>query len=204
MNKKNKILNLGYTLLTFIVITLLVSSNNNFIINLDNIVRIFIESHQYPLITNLMLNITKIGDVLGSLIIIIIFGSFLMLRNKNSLYIFLLATPLGIILALIIKYLVRRPRPYNLLEQGFGFPSSHATVAAIFLLSSIFLIVPLVKNKFSAKLFLIITSIMFPLVAFSRIYLSVHFTSDVIAGIFLGMACFMFGIICCHKKENVL
>jgi undecaprenyl-diphosphatase len=204
MNIKNRVIILSILILLFFSIAFLVVNNNTLIINLDNAVKTFIESNQSPTIYSSMLSVTKIGDVFESLIIIMIFGLFLLSKNRKSLYIFVSATPLGILSTLLIKNLVQRARPYNLLEQGFGFPSSHATVATIFLLSSIFLIAPQIKNKFQSRLFLIVTSIIFPLVAFSRIYLSVHFTSDVIAGIILGLACFHLATICCHKKENVL
>ena len=204
INMKNRLAILAFLVLLFLATAFLIVNNNAQIIGLDNTVKTIIENNQSPAIYSLMLSVTKIGDVFQSLIIIIIFGLFLISKNRRYFNIFVLATPLGILLTYLIKNLVQRARPYNLLEQGFGFPSSHATVATIFLLSSIFLIAPQIKSKFSARSFLIITSIIFPLVAFSRIYLSVHFTSDVIAGIVLGSACFLLAMICCHKKENVL
>jgi undecaprenyl-diphosphatase len=153
-----------------------------------------------------MISITKIGDVYEVLAIIAIFGLFLLLKNKDYFYSFVITSGLGVTLSWIIKWLVQRARPVNsLMEYDYSFPSSHATIAAIFLLSSIFLLIPLMKKGFSKNIFATIVCIIFPLVAFSRIYLSVHWTSDVIAGILLGAICFIFSkTICCHKKENVL
>ena len=69
--------------------------------------------------------------------------------GKKYFYIFTLTTASGFALVEIIKYLVQRARPYNLLEQGYSFPSAHATIVTIFLLSSIFLLAPLMKKVFT-------------------------------------------------------
>ena len=152
-----------------------------------------------------MLSITKILNPIEAVIIFAIFGLFLFLKNRHYFYSFTIATALGTLLPLGLKFLTQIQRPNLLLEQDFSFPSAHATIATIFLLSSIFFLMPLMKNGFSKNIFKIITYIIFPLVAFSRIYLSVHWTSDVLAGIVLGFICFIISeIICCHKKENVL
>jgi undecaprenyl-diphosphatase len=172
---------------------------------LDNTIDSWIASQQTPSLYGFMLSITNIGDVLGTIIIFVVFGLFLFRKNKKFFYIFATASTSGIVLTEIIKHLIQRARPFNLLETGFSFPSAHAMISTVFLLSSIYLIAPLLNNKFSKYTFLLITSIVFPLVAFSRIYLSVHFTSDVVAGITLGSICFLFSwLMYCYKKENVL
>ena len=187
------------------MITFLVVTNNTNVTNLDKVIYNFINTHQSSSVYNFLLSITKIGDVFESFIIFLIFGLFLMLKDKNNLYKFIQTTFLGLALVEIIKYFIQRTRPVNPLELGLSFPSAHATLATVFLLSSIFLLAPLIKEKISKNIFLTATSIIFPLIAFSRIYLSVHWTSDVVAGIILGSVCFIFSeIICCHKKENVL
>lgn len=202
---KNKSLILSILILSFLVITFFVVNNNIFILDLNNTVRMYIESHQSPFMFKTMLLITQLGNYYEVALIFFVYSLFLFLKNKLNLYIFVLSTFLGTILPLIIKLLTKIPRPSLLLEHDFSFPSSHATIATVFLLSSLFLLSPYLKNKFTKTIFVLITSIVFPLVAFSRIYLSVHWTSDVIAGIILGSICFIFAkIVCCQKKENVI
>ena len=205
LNTKNKVVILSSLILIFIAMAFLIISNNFLVIGLDNSIHNWILGHQSPSVYNFMLSITNIGDVSGTIIIFIVFGLFLFMKNKKDLYTFATATASGIVLTEIIKHLVQRTRPFNLLEQGFSFPSAHAMISTIFLLSSIYLLAPIIQKTFSKVTFLVIVSITFPLVAFSRIYLSVHFTSDVLAGIILGAICLIFAeIVCCHKKENVL
>ncbi|MFH1454859.1 MAG: phosphatase PAP2 family protein [bacterium] len=202
---KNKIIILSFLILAFLAITLLVVNKNVFIIGLDNTIKTFIENHQLPSISNLMLSITKIGNLYEVSAIFLIFGLFLILKNKKYFYIFTIATSLGALLPWAIKLLTQIERPSLLLEQDFSFPSSHATIATVFLFSSIFLLTPIMKKGFSKNVFTLVTFVIFPIVAFSRIYLSVHWTSDVIAGIILGSICFLSAkMICCYKKENVL
>ena len=184
-------------------------NENSIVLNLDNLIHNWISNHQYPVIYNTMLSITSIGDVLGVVIIFLIFGLFLFYKNpsiKNrAIRIFTLSAVFGVMFTETIKHLVQRIRPYNLLEQSFSFPSAHAMISTIFLLSSIFLIAPLIEKRVIKNTFLITVSIFFPLVALSRIYLSVHYISDIMAGVVLGSICYVFAeIVCCQKKENVL
>jgi undecaprenyl-diphosphatase len=205
---KTKVIITSILLLTFITITFIIVNSNPYVLYFDNFIRSFIAGHQSPVISNLMLSITKIGNMYESLLIFLAFGLFLLLKkHKDYFYALTVATSFGIILPELIKTFVQRVRPdfVVLTEYGFSFPSSHATMATIFLLSSVFLLAPLMKRNFSKYTFLIASYIIFPLIAFSRIYLSVHWTSDVIAGIILGAICFVFSeTICCQKKENVL
>ncbi len=89
-----------------------------------------------------------------------------------------------------LKYLVNRPRPCKVLDTkknwyhsagGFSFPSGHSCAAFIMALS--------LSHIFS---FLVIPLFMLAvLVAFSRIYLGVHYPSDVLAGCVLAWGVFM-------------
>ncbi len=203
MKNKKRILCVFTTV--FLIITFLVLNKFSFVINFDHTINNFMIAHQSPAISGFMLSITKILNPIEAIIIFVIFGLFLLLLNRKYYYRFTIATALATLLPFIIKLITQIPRPSLFLEQDFSFPSAHATIATVFLLSSIFFLIPLIKNGFQKNIFKIITFIIFPLVAFSRIYLSVHWTSDVLAGIGLGFICFTVGeIICCHKKENVL
>lgn len=110
-----------------------------------------------------------------------------------------MATLLGVIIGavftnVIIKNWVARPRPYAdaasdfyawwqtvgaRTESDLSFPSGHTT-AAFAAISGLFFAL---GRKHRGRLFLFIIPL---LIAFSRIYLMVHYTSDVLAGLLIG------------------
>lgn len=112
----------------------------------------------------------------------------------------LFALAFGVIITnLFLKNVIARPRPFenlqstfynfwvqagSLAESGYSFPSGHTTAAAAFATALFFSF----RKRFSWTAFLI------PVVmGFSRIYFGVHFASDVLAGIFVGIICGSFG-----------
>ena len=90
------------------------------------------------------------------------------------------------ILFLLIKEIIKRERPLlQLIEiSGYSFPSGHATLSTT-LVFSLYLIL---KDKIKYKKLFISICIIFPLlISFTRVYLCVHYLSDIIAGIGLGL-----------------
>lgn len=195
MNLKNKIILLVFLITAFLIVTFGISAQNHFLAAFDaQTANAFGVLHSASL-DKIMLAVTKVGNIYESFAIFLVFGLYIISKRKKYLfYIFAISTGLGITLVEAIKILVERARPpMNLLiETGSSFPSAHATISAIYLLSAVILIAPLLRNRFSKIVWITICSIIFPLVALSRIYLSVHFTSDVIAGIIIGSACYLF------------
>ena len=194
MSQKNKIILLIIFTLIFLTISLFVVFQNQNLLNLDKNIQTYTENLHSPFLDSIMLSATKLGNTYEALLIYLVFAILLVVKKKkNSFYIFTIATSLGISLSSLLKIVFERVRPLGGLieESTFSFPSNHATISIIFILSALFLLVPVMKNNFPKLAFSIITVILFSLVALSRIYLSVHWTSDVIAGLILGTICFL-------------
>ena len=93
-------------------------------------------------------------------------------------------------LMLGLKLLFNRPRPLiQLLKDvpGLSFPSGHAFMSSIFYGFIIYLVYQEVKNRWLKWIIIIILAIIILIIGFSRVYLRVHYASDVIAGYCFGM-----------------
>ena len=93
--------------------------------------------------------------------------------------------------SVIVKYLIKRSRPIgvSLIEEtGYSFPSAHALISVVFYGFLIFLIWKFLKNKPLKIILTVIIVISTLIVAYSRIYLGVHYFTDVIAAIIIGIA----------------
>lgn len=195
MNLRYKIIFLVILVAAFLAFLFGVMDHNHLINSFDTQAAQLFSTLHSPSLDNVMLAITQICNTYPTVIIFLILGLFLVLKKKKYyFYVFSIATGLGITLVEAMKVSIERIRPpmHLLIETGYSFPSGHATIATIYLLSAIILIAPLIANHFSKTVWILICAIIFPLVALSRIYLSVHFASDVLAGIILGSACFLF------------
>ena len=92
---------------------------------------------------------------------------------------------LATLLNLLLKTLIQRPRPegYRLVaESGFSFPSSHSMVAMAFYGLLIWMVWRYEKDALVRRLGIIGFGLVIVLVGLSRIYLGVHYASDVLAG----------------------
>lgn len=68
------------------------------------------------------------------------------------------------------------------MKHGYSFPSGHSMISAAFYGFLIYLIYKKVKNKKFKITLIIVLSILIVSIGISRIYLGVHYTSDVLAG----------------------
>lgn len=93
-------------------------------------------------------------------------------------------TQTAFILTGLIKNFVCRERPR--LFPDYSFPSGHTSTTTCFLGILIYLTLYYIKNEFWRYFLTIVFSIWIFLVALSRLWLGVHYLTDVIAGFFLG------------------
>ena len=116
---------------------------------------------------------------------------FILIKNKKiGVSIF---SNLAIITALnqLLKNILQRPRPteYRILEEtGYSFPSGHSMISMAFYGYLIYLIYKYVKNKYVKWTSMVLLSLLICSIGISRIYLGVHYTSDVLGGFLISIS----------------
>ncbi len=107
------------------------------------------------------------------------------------------------ILNQILKSILRRPRPteFRLInETGYSFPSGHSMVSMAFYGFLIYLIYKNIKNKYLKTILIIILSLLIIAIGISRIYLGVHYVSDIIGGFLISISYLILYIKLINKK----
>lgn len=149
----------------------------------------FVQGYESKLLTATLLTFTYIGSFLGTIIIYFILFYLFWRFNWRAEAILLtgvvLSTP---IINLILKELMQRPRPefFHLIEvKGYSFPSGH-TMSAVSLYGIVLILVWFKLRNIGERIFLtVVISFIIIAIALSRIYLGVHYPSDIIGGIFM-------------------
>lgn len=154
------------------------------IMKLDIITYNFISTY---LISDFVTPIAKIITNLGGAISLISITIILLvvLKNKKIGIAVMINLLIITVLNIILKNVVQRPRPNEfrlITETGYSFPSGHSMVSMAFYGFLIYLIYKLVKNSKIKWTLIISLSIIICTIGISRIYLGVHYASDVLAG----------------------
>jgi len=95
----------------------------------------------------------------------------------------------GLALGALTKFLINRPRPAGglILETGLSFPSQHALMALIFFSLVLFGLVKKISQTWLKFVFIAANIFLIVVISFSRLYLRVHWFSDIVAGLALGL-----------------
>jgi membrane-associated phospholipid phosphatase len=129
----------------------------------------------------------------------------LLYRRWSDAVLLLVGLTAGSLLILPIKDLVHRPRPPDALVSGTGlsFPSEHAAVALLFFA---ILLVFVFRARLVKKVQWLITGLSMAvvlLISFSRVYLDVHWLSDIIGGWLFGLWWFTVTLLLAYAVQKV-
>ena len=145
------------------------------------------------LISDFATPIAKFITNFGGAIFIIALTALLVIAIKNKKMGLSIFTNLVIITVLnqSLKRILQRPRPteYRIIQEtGYSFPSGHSMISMAFYGYLIYLIYRYVKNKYIKWISISLLSILICLIGISRIYLGVHYTSDVLGGFLISIS----------------
>lgn len=105
-----------------------------------------------------------------------------------------------------IKNVVARPRPdvalHLVTQGGFSFPSGHSVTSAVVYGLFIYLIRRYCKNEKVKNILTIVFTLLIIVIGLSRIYVGVHWPSDVLAGWSLGISILMISIFIQERRRE--
>lgn len=164
------------------------------------------------LISDFATPIAKFITNFGGAIFIILLTVILIAVIKNKKIGLSILTNLAIITILnqLLKRILQRPRPteYRIIEEsGYSFPSGHSMISMAFYGYLIYLSYKYVENKNVKWILISLLSVLICLIGISRIYLGVHYTSDVLGGFLISISYLVIYIsavnnVFCRKEEK--
>ena len=111
------------------------------------------------------------------------------------------------IINLILKFIIQRPRPsgFNIIyESGYSFPSGHSMISTAFYGFLIYLVYKNMKNKVLKFVLMSLLFFLIVMICISRIYLGVHYASDVIGGFCISISYLMLFIVIAPKFLDIV
>jgi membrane protein DedA with SNARE-associated domain/membrane-associated phospholipid phosphatase len=157
------------------------------IVRFDRVVDDYLHSHATPPLTKFFLIVTAFGSIETMVILGVVVAAFLAWRRLWTLLVTWLAAVAGsALLNWLLKGLFQRPRPHFahplVVESSYSFPSGHAMESFVAYGMLAYLAV-LALRTWEARVAAVCgAALLVVLIGFSRMYLGVHYFSDVIAG----------------------
>lgn len=148
-------------------------------------------SHRSNILTGALLFVTTLGNQLAIALGMLVLALLILRKKWKTILLFGGALLISTILFYLLKNLVGRPRPdliYQLItETSFSFPSGHTTTA--FTLYPIIALIfgQMTKNRKVQIGIFLFAILLASLVGISRVYLGVHYVTDVVGGMLIGL-----------------
>ncbi|HEU5132668.1 MAG TPA: phosphatase PAP2 family protein [Pyrinomonadaceae bacterium] len=153
----------------------------------DDATRALVHQLASPFMTAIMRGFSFVGSTIaltaGTIFVVV---RFVMRKWKREAKLFAITMAGAALLNITLKLAFKRPRPvpfFNLsAPETYSFPSGHSLTSAVFFGALAAILTARIKSKRVRVAIWIVSVTMFLLIGLSRIYLGVHYTTDVIAG----------------------
>ncbi|WP_125709655.1 phosphatase PAP2 family protein [Companilactobacillus zhongbaensis] len=192
-------------IILFILWTYLVATNAALIHDFDNFfIDLFYQNHTQNLLAKVKF-LTNIGGTFWTIVISVALVIILIVKKYYYAAIFLASNKLIVVtLNTIIKDLIRRPRPdhhHFVFESSLSYPSGHSS-SALSLYIPLLIICWFVFKKISSRVIVsTLATLMIIIIGASRIYLGVHYPSDVFGGYLLALVVLILTILFMRSKN---
>lgn len=190
-------------LLLFFYLVRLINANT--ISVLDNYIYNIIKGFISPKMTPIVKFITEFGNYTVMIPVIILF--YLFNKDKSFNRYFTINLVAIFTSNFIVKNIIRRDRPIDInliIENGFSFPSGHSMVSFAFYGFIIYYVYCSHLSKLEKTIIISILTLLVLMIGLSRIYLGVHYASDVIGGFVLALVYLIIFIKYIYKREKNL
>lgn len=181
---KRKII-ISLLLVLFLLDLFLVVTNN--IAWFDNAIYKFIISFKSDILTDIFKYISFFSSTKVIIIFNIVIVCIVLLSKKTNLLLITISSISSSVINNLVKYIIKRDRPFGIAlvnETFYSFPSGHSMISILFY--GMIIIMLNKKNIKYKKIIIPLIGIYILLVGISRIYLGVHYASDVFGGYLLG------------------
>ena len=178
-------------LLLFVIIGYMVKFYPEMLVNFDQPIQTAIRGDLPEFLTLLFRAITHLIDI-PIIITWVLIVAFIFYRKQWKMESFLMLGNLALagILIVTFKNIYQRPRPEILHlvdEKGFSFPSGHSLAVTIMVGTLIVIFSQRIKDKLWKRIVQILLGFYLLSVLVSRVYLGVHYPSDVLASLCVGL-----------------
>jgi membrane-associated phospholipid phosphatase len=164
----------------------------------DAAVSLHYAQHRTPALTQFMLWVSRLHATVVVLAATAVLALAIAMRFSRKLARPLLIVPAGMLLNVVLKDSVQRPRPHwdhaLVSLPTWSFPSGHALASTVFYGTVCALVFAHTRSRGWRTLAVLLAVVMVPLVCFSRVYLGAHYPSDVVAGVAEGTFCVLLGL----------
>ena len=181
--KENWILEIIFITLALIFFKLAEDVFEKEIFGFDGMIYNFLVNHRNIQLNFIFEAITYLGS--AYVIVPVLILSIIFIKGKENKITIPINTTIALVLNQIMKNIFERPRPDNMRlmdASGYSFPSGHAMVSTAFYGYLIYIAYKNIKNVKLRNCICIALSIMIFVIDISRVYIGVHYASDVIGG----------------------
>ena len=190
-DKQTYLMKGSFALLIFVILGYIVKFYPNMLIGFDQPIQTAIRGDLPASLTFLFRTITHLIDI-PVIITWVLIVAFIFYRKQWKLESYLMLGNLALagILIVTFKNIYQRPRPeilHLVEEKGFSFPSGHSLAVTIMVGTLIVILSQRIKDQLWKRIVQILLGLYLVSVLISRVYLGVHYPSDVLASLCVGL-----------------